>query len=170
MIVRAQTPKGLSGAGRLAVIGAAAFLLPLAPSWGQKDDSGSPAAEFNSVADFYEYNVPSAEAVQTIDQSLKESDEQRERRVREEFVRDPEIVALGEEIATAAEQRDHAKAMARQTNDPARRAAELRYEKLMAQVRVSLWGEKHGQLLARLTQDDSKKDEPVRRRKGPRDC
>ena len=31
----------------------------------------------------------------------------------------------------AAEQRDHAKSMARQPNDPARRAAELKYKKLM---------------------------------------
>ncbi len=36
MIVRAQTPKGLSWTGRLAVLGTAALLLPLAPSWGQQ--------------------------------------------------------------------------------------------------------------------------------------
>ena len=35
MIVRAKTPKGLSWAGRLAVLGLAALLLPLAPSWAQ---------------------------------------------------------------------------------------------------------------------------------------
>ena len=101
MIVRAQTPKGLSWAGRLAVVAAAVFLLPLAPSWGQKSDADGPAAEVNSVTDFYEYNVPTAEAVQTADRSSKLSEEQRERRIREEFVRDPEIVALGEEIAKA---------------------------------------------------------------------
>ena len=39
MIVRARTPKGLSSAGRLAVLGLSMFLLPLAPSWGQKSDS-----------------------------------------------------------------------------------------------------------------------------------
>jgi bla regulator protein blaR1 len=38
MIVRARTPRGLSWAGRLAVLGTAALLLPLAPSWGQKSD------------------------------------------------------------------------------------------------------------------------------------
>ena len=63
----------------------------------------------------------------------KQNEEQRERRIREEFVRDPDVVALGEEIAAAEEQRDHAKSMARQANDPARRAAELKYKKLMAQ-------------------------------------
>jgi beta-lactamase regulating signal transducer with metallopeptidase domain len=39
MIVRAKTPKGLSWSGRLAVLGTAALLLPLAPSWGQKSDA-----------------------------------------------------------------------------------------------------------------------------------
>ncbi|MFI5454480.1 MAG: M56 family metallopeptidase [Isosphaerales bacterium] len=44
MIVRAETPKGLSWAGRLAVMGTAALLLPLAPSWAQKDDPAKPPA------------------------------------------------------------------------------------------------------------------------------
>lgn len=35
MIVRASTPKGLSWIGRLAVLGTAALILPLAPSWAQ---------------------------------------------------------------------------------------------------------------------------------------
>src|SRR5262249_6658492 len=41
MIVRARTPKGLSWAGRLAVVGLTALLLPLAPTWGQKSDEKS---------------------------------------------------------------------------------------------------------------------------------
>jgi hypothetical protein len=39
MIVRAKTPKGLSWAGRIAVLGMAALFLPLAPSWAQKSES-----------------------------------------------------------------------------------------------------------------------------------
>ena len=39
MIVRAKTPKGLSWAGRIAVLGVAALLLPLAPSWAQKSET-----------------------------------------------------------------------------------------------------------------------------------
>ncbi len=39
MILRARTPKGLSWAGRLAVLGLSMLLLPLAPSWGQKSDA-----------------------------------------------------------------------------------------------------------------------------------
>jgi beta-lactamase regulating signal transducer with metallopeptidase domain len=45
MIVRAKTPKGLSLVGRFAVVGLAALLLPLAPSWAQKDKTESPLAE-----------------------------------------------------------------------------------------------------------------------------
>ena len=79
----------------------------------------------------------------------KQDEEQMERRIREEFVRDPEIVALGEEIATAVEQRDHAKSMARQANDPARRAAEMKYEKLMAEYE-ELWEIKRKEIGERL--------------------
>jgi succinoglycan biosynthesis transport protein ExoP len=61
----------------------------------------------------------------------KQLEEQRERRIREEFVHDPEIIALGEEIATAQEQLAHAKSVARQANDPARRAAQQKYTNLM---------------------------------------
>jgi polysaccharide biosynthesis transport protein len=63
----------------------------------------------------------------------KQDEEQRDRRISEEFLKDPDIVALGEQIAAAAEQRDHAKSMARQANDPARQAAEKRYKQLMTE-------------------------------------
>ena len=36
MIVQARTPKALSWAGRLGVLGLAALILPLAPTWAQK--------------------------------------------------------------------------------------------------------------------------------------
>ncbi len=42
MIVRARTPRGLSLVGRLAVVGLATLLLPLAPSWAQKDQAAEP--------------------------------------------------------------------------------------------------------------------------------
>ncbi|MBV8128132.1 MAG: hypothetical protein JO114_10810 [Planctomycetaceae bacterium] len=38
MIVQARTPKALSWAGRLGVLGLAALILPLAPTWAQKAD------------------------------------------------------------------------------------------------------------------------------------
>ncbi len=61
MIVRARTPKGLSWAGRLAVMGAAVLLLPLAPSWGQKSEVDRSRSEPEQVVDFYEYNLPPME-------------------------------------------------------------------------------------------------------------
>jgi beta-lactamase regulating signal transducer with metallopeptidase domain len=45
MIMRAKTPRGLSWAGRFAVLGTAAILLPLAPSWAQKSDAETPVKE-----------------------------------------------------------------------------------------------------------------------------
>jgi beta-lactamase regulating signal transducer with metallopeptidase domain len=47
MIVRAKTPKGLSWAGRLAVAGLSALLLPLAPSWARKDATPVSLAELD---------------------------------------------------------------------------------------------------------------------------
>ena len=52
MIVRAQTPKGLSWAGRLAVLGTATLLLPLAPSWGQKSDTDRSPDQSEPVIEF----------------------------------------------------------------------------------------------------------------------
>ena len=45
MIVQARTPKTLSWAGRFAVLGLAALILPLAPTWAQKADSPKPDAD-----------------------------------------------------------------------------------------------------------------------------
>jgi beta-lactamase regulating signal transducer with metallopeptidase domain len=42
MIVQARTPKALSWAGRLAVLGLAALILPLAPTWAQRPDTPKP--------------------------------------------------------------------------------------------------------------------------------
>ncbi len=53
--------------------------------------------------------------------------------IEQEFRRDPEVIALREEIAVADEQREHAKARARMANDPARAAAEHKYKKLRLQ-------------------------------------
>jgi polysaccharide biosynthesis transport protein len=80
---------------------------------------------------------------------LKQDEEQRDRRIREEFVKDPDIIALGEQIAAAAEQRDHAKSMARQANDPARRHAEMKYKKLMTEYEDQ-WESKRKEIGERL--------------------
>ena len=52
MIVQARTPKALSWAGRLGVLGLAALILPLAPTWAQKADTPkSDAARDTATAD-----------------------------------------------------------------------------------------------------------------------
>ena len=42
MIAQARTPRGLSWAARLGVLGLAALILPLAPTWAQKPDAPDP--------------------------------------------------------------------------------------------------------------------------------
>ena len=42
MIARARTPRGLSWAARLGVLGLAALILPLAPTWAQKPEASDP--------------------------------------------------------------------------------------------------------------------------------
>ncbi len=45
MIVQARTPRTLSWAGRLAVLGLAALILPLAPTWARQTDASRPEAD-----------------------------------------------------------------------------------------------------------------------------
>ena len=71
-------------------------------------------------------------------QESKLEEEQRDGRIREEFVRDPDIINLGEEIAAAAEQRDHAKSMARQPNDPARRRGRAEIQEVDGGLREAM--------------------------------
>jgi beta-lactamase regulating signal transducer with metallopeptidase domain len=61
--------------------------------------------------------------------SVLENDEQ-EHLIQEEFKKDPEVIALSKEIAAADEQHQHAKSLARQPDDPARRAAKARRDEL----------------------------------------
>ena len=79
----------------------------------------------------------------------KRQEEQREQQIRDDFRKDPEVIALSEEIAQAEEKRDHAKGIARQGHDPARREAEKVYRKLMDQY-AALWKVKYEDFSARL--------------------
>jgi polysaccharide biosynthesis transport protein len=79
----------------------------------------------------------------------KRQEEQREQQIRDDFRKDPEVIALSEEIAQAEEKRDHAKGIARQGHDPARVAAEKAYRKLMDQY-TALWKVKYEDFSARL--------------------
>ena len=61
---------------------------------------------------------------------------------------DPDVIALTDEIAVAQERLDHTKALSRQPTDPALRAAEMRYKKLMDQY-TELWKAKYEEIQAR---------------------
>ncbi|MFI5455144.1 MAG: GumC family protein [Isosphaerales bacterium] len=70
-------------------------------------------------------------------------------RIREEFQRDPAVVALIAELVDTKEQLDRAKPGAPLDNDPARRAAQKQFKKLMQQY-AELWSHRYDELRARL--------------------
>ena len=81
--------------------------------------------------------------------SKQHDDNEREQRIRDEFKKDPDVVALSEEIAMAEERLDHVKSVARQGNEPTRRTATRTYERLMEQY-AELWKVKYGEISAKL--------------------
>jgi len=186
MIVRAKTPKGLSWAGRLAVMGMAALLLPLAPSWAQKDNSKTPPAGLDrlitvndskanvelALAQDRDQQGPQAKGAEILETLVDQletlireglnskdlnSDEQLENRINDQLMKDPDVVARRRQIQETREQVDRAKKLARQPNDPARRAAERQLKKLTEQL-TELLNIKDKELRARLSQDDDKDD------------
>ena len=76
-------------------------------------------------------------------------DEDLEARIKEEFQKDPAVVAHIGDLADTKEQLDRAKAVARQANDPARRAAEKQHKKLSDQYEA-LWQVKYPEIKERL--------------------
>ena len=77
------------------------------------------------------------------------ADKDREAKIQSEFQKDPEVMALCEDIAKADEQRAHAKAIARKGNDPARQFAEQKYKKLRMEY-DELWKVKYEEIGERL--------------------
>jgi len=184
MIVRAKTPKGLSWAGRLVVMGAAALLLPLAPSWAQKDDPKPPPAGLDRLiavnnskasADLtlswdQDQRGPQTKGAELLDALIDHlerqiqaglngedlhSEAQLEDRVKEEFLKDPEVLVLIRELSDTKEQLDRAKAMALLPADPARLATVKKHKRLTEQY-AELWFRKHDEIRARLSTDDEK--------------
>jgi polysaccharide biosynthesis transport protein len=72
-----------------------------------------------------------------------------EPRIREEFQKDPEVASLIQDITKTQEHLDHVKAAARQTHEPARRAAEKQLNKLNDDYLV-LWQQKYKEISERL--------------------
>ena len=82
-------------------------------------------------------------------QRSQQDDEQLKDRIREEFQKDPGVVALIGEIKETREQLDRARAVARLPNDPARRAAEKQHKKLTEEY-AELWEGKYDEIKKRL--------------------
>ncbi len=77
------------------------------------------------------------------------SDKEREQQMQEEFQRDPDVIALCDEIAHADEQRGAARRLIRPGSDTARQRGEENYRKLRLQYN-KLWEEKYPQISERL--------------------
>ena len=75
MIARARTPRGLSWAARLGVLGLAALILPMAPTWAQKPDAPSPDRAPDAAA------AQAREKLQQLTRELREA--------RDELARQP---------------------------------------------------------------------------------
>ena len=105
MIVRAKTPKGLSWAGRIAVLGMAALILPLAPNWAQNNKlTPTEPDRLTGVGapNGFTETQPSEPVRHRADQAVED-------RVAEEFKKDSEAVALRSEIDKAREHLDQSR-------------------------------------------------------------
>ena len=112
MIVRAKTPKGLSWTGRLAVMGMAALILPLAPSWARQNEPDlSPTERERGRREARDdedgVRVRQVEKLQIGG------------RLTEELQNDPELMTLSNEIAEVNEHLTHIKKLMRSNHDPA---------------------------------------------------
>ena len=179
MIVRAQTPKGLSWAGCFAVLGTAALLLPLAPTWAQRPERDQPSIDAENLdnPDFSELVLDEQDRIQPkperngntaviedgIEQRALQIDENLEARILDEFQRDAGVISLKDAIIEMQKERDRY----RSGNDPSRRVLQKELDKLNAEYNT-LWRQKHEEFRKQLTpvvvgpppkpQDDDKAD------------
>ena len=87
---------------------------------------------------------------QATEQPLQQTDAQKLALVREEFTRDPEVVALKQEFEETREHLDHLKYNVRQSHDPALVAATKQFNKLQQEYN-DLWNSKYQEILGRLS-------------------
>lgn len=179
MIVKARTPRRLTWAGRLAIACCSALLLPLAPSWAQKDDHEAKATDRPAPAapdrdTQARYEALAAEAIWT-EMQLTEAqaalhaakagleltkaaqgphptDEAREQAVRDEFLQDPDVRPLIGEIKRSRETLEQVRRKVRQPNDPAVVAAQKDYQKLQERWE-ELWRRKDDEIATSLAGD-----------------
>ena len=154
MIVRAKTPKSLSWAGRIAVLGLATLFLPLAPSWAE-NNTATPTEPSQSTG--IDRSTRSLDS-QPVRGASRRADETVDDRIAREFKKDPAVADLVRQIDEARQHLEHAKLVARQPNDPSRVAADKQLRKL-TQLYDDLRTAKRDELLARLSNDDAKDDD-----------
>jgi polysaccharide biosynthesis transport protein len=82
-------------------------------------------------------------------QSTQQDSEQQLARIKEEFKKDPEVLALKQQIEAMGERLDHIKHSVRQPHDPARVAAQNQFDKLREEYQV-LWEDKYPEIRKRL--------------------
>ena len=100
MIVRASTPKGLSRAGRFAVLGMAALLLPLAPGLAQ--EKKITLIEANEPTGLNQ--LQHSDEIQARQSNSLPDDKTVEDRIAEKLKTDPELIELTRRIAALREQ------------------------------------------------------------------
>jgi capsular exopolysaccharide synthesis family protein len=83
------------------------------------------------------------------EQQAQATDKQIEARIREEFLKDPDVAELKRDIEEVDRQVEKAKGVARQRNEPARRAAEKRAKELREEYE-QLWDQKYDEIKQRL--------------------
>lgn len=156
MIVRAKTPKGLSWAGRIAVLGMAALILPLAPSWARNDESNATAAngltgiELSDPQPLLDTSLAAAELNQQGNEQSSRGDLKFEARIIEEFQKDPGVQTLVNEINEIRERIDSPiTLLLLKPTDPAKLMAKRELDRLQKQYRL-LWEEKYDQIRRRV--------------------
>jgi beta-lactamase regulating signal transducer with metallopeptidase domain len=161
MIVRAKTPKGLSWAGRIAVLGMAALSLPLAPSWAQNNELTSIEPDRPiGIADpnRSKENRPGEHVRPRADKTVVE-------RIGEEFEKDSEVLALIQKRNDTRAYLERSKRDLFIRPDSERIAALNQIDKLQEEYK-NLWESKYGDLLAQLIpaqdKDDDDKSEKTR--------
>jgi capsular exopolysaccharide synthesis family protein len=139
-----------------------------------KDESDPPRPTFKSLsedllhktmADMVQTDLELIEARATLEARLdakKTSQEENEQRLQQvdeeqfnarikgEFMKDPEVAALIEEIDNTREHLDHIKQNVRKPNDPSRIAAQKHFDKLQSRYE-NLWDKKYHEIRQRLS-------------------
>jgi beta-lactamase regulating signal transducer with metallopeptidase domain len=170
MIVQARTPKALSWAGRLGVLGLATLILPLAPTWAQKPDSPKPDSDRDSatvgvkpdrdIHANFELEMNADGLLEKL-RAVRPNNEQLRDQVAQAFRHDPEVGSLIDQIKATTEEMAHTKGVVRKGTDPARIAAQRRLAKLKEQYN-DLWSTKSEAIRQQLLKGEAEDEDDDR--------